>query len=393
VKLAARGAESLAHPDVMSHKPRIALVGHTVSEQLFGAERSLLSVVAAIDRSSYEIFAVFPRHNEGYMNAVRRYADDVEVFPYQWLSQPPDGDVATISRFIDLFRSWRIDLVHVNTITLVAPLLAARQLTIPSIVHARELIDQDDDLAGLLGHAPADIIARILAAGEFIIANSDTTHRLYRKARRSFRLYNCIDIDAFEMANDVAAGPLKVGIISNNHPKKGLDDFIKLALLAAARGAALAFVVIGPHTDYTEELELRLKREGSSANVRFLGYLSDPVEAMRQVNVVVSLSAVAESFGRTLAEAMAARRPVIAYDRGAAPEIVQHEVNGFIIPPSDIARALTHLETLADNRALLASMGEAGRARAEELFAPAAFAKSLNAIYGHILETWQRTGR
>jgi glycosyltransferase involved in cell wall biosynthesis len=377
----------------MSHKPRIALVGHTVSEQLFGAERSLLSVFAAIDRSSYEICAVFPRHNESYMNAVRRYAEHVEVFPYQWLSQPPDGDVATISRFIDLFRSWRIDLVHVNTITLVAPLLAARQLTIPSIVHARELIDQDNHLAGLLGHAPADIIARILAAGEFIIANSDTTDRLYRKAGRSFRLYNCVDIDAFDMANDVADGPLKVGLISNNHPKKGLEDFIKLALLAAERRAALAFVVIGPHTDHTEELALLLKREGSSANVQFLGYLSDPVEAMRQVNVVVSLSVVAESFGRTLAEAMAARRPVIAYDRGAAPEIVQHEVNGFIVPPSDITRALTYLETLAANRALLASMGEAGRARAEKLFAPAAFAKSLNAIYAQILETWQRTGR
>src|SRR4051812_31138236 len=151
----------------MSHKPRLALVGHTISEQLFGAERSLLSVIAAIDRNSYEIFAVLPQYNEGYINAVHQYAAAVEVFPYQWLRQPPEGDVATISRFTDLFRSWRIDLVHVNTITLVAPLLAARQLTIPSIVHARELIDQDDHLACLLGHAPAAIIDRIRAAGEF----------------------------------------------------------------------------------------------------------------------------------------------------------------------------------------------------------------------------------
>src|SRR5436305_211027 len=122
----------------MSHKPRIALVGHRVGEQLFGAERSLLSVIAAIDRSSYEICAVFPGHNESYINAVRRYADEVEVFPYRWWRQEPEWDVATISRFADLFRSRRIDLVHVNTITLLDPLLAARQLNIPSIVHARE---------------------------------------------------------------------------------------------------------------------------------------------------------------------------------------------------------------------------------------------------------------
>jgi len=67
-----------------------------------------------------------------------------------------------------------------------------------------------------------------------------------------------------------------------------------------------------------------------------------------------------------LAEGMAARRPVIAQDLGAAPEIVRHAIDGFIIPPFDVARAMTHLETLADDPARMAAMGAAGRARASE---------------------------
>jgi glycosyltransferase involved in cell wall biosynthesis len=376
-----------------SHKPRVAVIGHQAGAQLYGAERSLLSIVAAIDRARYDVVIVLPRGNEDYLRMCGKYTNVIKVFSYRWASGACMTDGATVSRFADLFRNLCIDLVHVNTITLMDPLLAARQTGVPCIVHARELIDQDEKLAGMLRDDPAAIVARIRAAADFIIANSDTTHRFYRKEGRSFRLYNCIDIDAFDMANDVAPGRLKIGIISNNQKQKGIEHFVKLAMLAAPRRPALEFIVIGPRTWHTENLALLLQREGMWVNLRFAGYVADPVDAVRQVNVVVSFSDVGESFGRTLVEAMAARRPVIAYDRGAAPEIVRHGIDGFIIPPFDIAQALVHLETLADNPARAAAMGEAGRARAEKLFAPAVFASSLNEIYRRILETWQASAR
>jgi glycosyltransferase involved in cell wall biosynthesis len=369
-----------------SHKRRIAVIGHSANAQWYGAERSLLSIVGAIDRAHYDLCAVVPEHNAQYMQAIGRYTDAIDVFPYSWWGRTRLSDAATVSRFADLFRSRSIDLVHVNTITLMDPLLAARQVGVPCIVHARELVDRDDDLAGELGHAPADIVARIRAAADFIIANSDATHRLYHIDGRSFRLYNCIDTDAFDMANEAKPASLKIGIISSNRPKKGIEDFVRLAVLAASRRPALEFIVIGPHTAYTEDLALRLRRENVPVNLRFAGYVADPVDAVRQVNVVVSFSVVAESFGRTLAEAMAARRPVITYDRGAAPEFVRHGIEGFVIPPLDIERALVHIETLADNPERVPAMGEAGRARAKELFAPAVFASHLNGIYRSIFE-------
>jgi glycosyltransferase involved in cell wall biosynthesis len=370
------------------HKQRVALIGHAAEPHLFGAERSLVSIIGAIDRAHYEPCVFLPSSsNDQYLRTIEQYTDNLTVFSYSWWSGTRAPDAAAISRFTALFRSQRIDLVHSNTITLIDPLLAARQIGVPCIVHARELIDQDEYLAGLLGEDPVAIVARIRAAADFIIANSNMTHRLYHKEGRSFRLYNCIDTDAFDIANDLTPGRLKIGIISSNHPRKGIEHFVRLAILAARRQqSGLEFIVFGPHTGHTRDLSLLSEREDIPINLRFEGYIDDPLEAVRQINVVLSFSVVAESFGRTVAEAMAARRPVISYDRGAAPEFVRHGLDGFIIPPFDIEQALGHLEALAGNPARVAAMGDAGRARAIEMFAPAVFASGLNEIYRRVLE-------
>ncbi len=361
------------------------MVGHAAGPQLYGAERSLLSLLAAIDRTRYDVVCTLPASNDEYTRTVRQFTNDIAVFPYSWWSRTRPSDPTAISRFAELFRIHSVDLVHVNTITLMDPLLAARELGVPCIVHARELIDQDPTLAGILDDDPAAIVSRVRTTADFIIANSDATHRLYHKRDQSFRLYNAIDLDAFDITNEVTPGRLKVGIISNNQLIKGIEHFVRLAILAAPGRPALEFVIVGPRTAHIEEIERLVQHADVPINLRFTGYVSEPIEAIRQVNVLVSLSLVAESFGRTLAEAMAARRPVIAYARGAAPEFVRDGIDGFLIPSLDLTQALTHLETLADDPARVSAMGNAGRARVEELFAPSVFASSLDDIYQRVL--------
>jgi glycosyltransferase involved in cell wall biosynthesis len=364
------------------------VVGHLAGAELYGAERSLLWLLAAIDRSRYTVTCLLPGGSDAYLRRVSAHADDVAVFPYRWWSQTRPGDEATVARFEQSFRERQADLVHVNTITLMDPLIAARRLGIPSVLHAREIVSEDRELAAHLGGDASAIVATIKEAADFIIANSDATHRLYRKDGRSFRLYNCVDVAALDLPNEVSGGRLAIGIISSNLPKKGIAQFVRLALLAAERRSAFEFVVVGPRTPYVEELA---RQAGYPVNLRLAGYAAEPVEAVRQVNIVVSFSTVPESFGRTLAEGMAARRPVIAHDLGASSEIVRHGVDGFIIPPCDVAQAMAHLQALADDPTRIAAMGAAGRERAAADFAPAVFAANLDAIYRRILQiTGQR---
>jgi glycosyltransferase involved in cell wall biosynthesis len=42
-----------------------------------------------------------------------------------------------------------------------------------------------------------------------------------------------------------------------------------------------------------------------------------------------------ESFGITIAEAMAMAKPVLGFDVGAVPELIGHNKTGFIVKPFD----------------------------------------------------------
>src|SRR5204863_1346774 len=116
------------------------------------------------------------------------------------------------------------------------------------------LVDQDAYLAQEFGCDVSTIVQTVRTAADFIIANSDATHRLYHKQDRSFRLYNTVDVRRFDLANQVEPGRLKVGIISSNLPKKGIEHFVALAALASRRRPDLEFVVFGPRTAYAETL-------------------------------------------------------------------------------------------------------------------------------------------
>jgi glycosyltransferase involved in cell wall biosynthesis len=374
-----------------TRKPRVMLVGHSLNDTVFGAERSLLDTLAAIDQRAFDVSCVFPKYNSSYLNIVARYTNNITVFPYQWWSNKQKVNQETVARFEDIFRRSAVDLVHVNTITLMDPLVAARNLGIPSIVHARELIDQDIELMRLFGNDPRSIVSDIRSAADFIIANSDATHRLYGTEDRSFRLYNSVDIDRFDLRNDVRPGQLKVGLLSSNSAKKGIVQFFELASLASRSRPELEFVAIGPSNDLTNMLRQALQDREPQPNLRFQDYIADAREAISLVNVVVSLSIVSESFGRTIVEAMAARRPVIAYARGATPELVRHRIDGFLIPPRDLGLALKHITYLADNPHAVAKMGQNGRRRAKKLFSPRQFAAQLNAIYRQILNARMQT--
>lgn len=76
----------------------------------------------------------------------------------------------------------------------------------------------------------------------------------------------------------------------------------------------------------------------------------------------------AESFGRAIAEAQAAGLPVISYDVGSVPEVVEKDVTGWLVPldrVDDLAQAT--LQAMQDPQKTFA-MGLAGRERVTRLF-------------------------
>src|SRR5690606_21483211 len=123
-------------------------------------------------------------------------------------------------------------------------------------------------------------------------------------------------------------------------------------------------LVFGPRTAELESLLAHVATQGKRSNLRYAGYVDSPAEALAQLDVLVNLSHVQESFGRTVLEAMAAARPVVAYDWGALPELIIPGETGFLAQLGDTAAVVEHLKWLAAHPEERRALGAKGRQRA-----------------------------
>lgn len=112
---------------------------------------------------------------------------------------------------------------------------------------------------------------------------------------------------------------------------------------------------------YRAELEALAAATG--VEMRLAGPVEDMPAALLLADLVVHASTDAEAFGRTVIEAQAMGRPVIASDLGGPRETVEDGVTGWRVPPGDppaLAAAIAH--ALSRPEEARAAMAAASRA-------------------------------
>lgn len=131
--------------------------------------------------------------------------------------------------------------------------------------------------------------------------------------------------------------------------------------------------------------ELEALAIGAGATVRFPGPVADMPAALLLADVVVHASTDAEAFGRTIVEAQAMRRPVIASDLGAPRETVEEGVTGWRVPPGDppaLAAAIGRALSMPDEARR--AIGEAARAAVLARYTTRAMQAATLAVYGEV---------
>lgn len=341
------------------------IFGHRAETALAGAERSLVGMLEAARAAGDVPVAVLPAaHNPGYIAELAARAAAVHVLPYLWRRRGRAPHPRTIALMQGLIRQYRPAAVHANTLVLDAPLIAARAEGVAAVVHVRELPAEDPDLCAALGETPEEVRAWLLAAADRFVANSAAVAAWIGAPDRTRIEPVHVDPALFGLPF-APADPPRVALVSSNLAKKGLKDVLAVARAVAAQGLAARFLLIGPQTH--DLLALGPLPPGVEAP----GPAPDPVAAMAGADIVLSLSHFAESFGRTVLEAMAAGRPVVAYARGTPAEMVADGATGFLVPPDDPAAAAAAVARLLADPALMARQSAAARARAAALQAAA----------------------
>jgi len=363
--------------------PTVLVCGHASGRYLYGAERSLLDLLAELGKLNVNVIATLPTQNLQYEKAVASLCSSVYVFPYPQWSKDFNEIETVVERFAKIIDQCSVDVVHVNTIMLREALTAAKRLNKRTVVHARELIACNRQLAGAIGLDANEIIEGVYAKADFILANSSVTAACYGNSERVFIVTNIVDLDVLDLPIAVEPGEVRIGMISSNARGKGVDDFLALAALCRDIVPDARFVVIGSISP--EFSKNYVNQSPEYPNVSFTGYLESTAEALNQVDIVVNLSRVPESFGRTICEAMAGRRPVIAYDHGAMPELVEHGVTGFLVRPNDLRAIVDRLAFFCSQTETIKEFGERARTRAVDHFSREEGLRQLAQAYRTIL--------
>ena len=162
-------------------------------------------------------------------------------------------------------------------------------------------------------------------------------------------------------------------------PEKGLEIFCRLMLALPERVRA---TVAGGGV-MEEETRRLVDRLGVSSRVDFTGWLSPGrmSEEYRKAAVVVIPSLWSEPFGLVGLEAMAHRRPVVAFNVGGIPEWLEHGKTGFAIEPGDTEGLAYLTGLLLEDRALARAMGSAGVDAVTKRFSPGENARMLVSLY------------
>ena len=171
--------------------------------------------------------------------------------------------------------------------------------------------------------------------------------------------------DALERLIDersARSGPVELLFVGNLIPRKGLHHLLAaLARLPKRNWRLHAVGRADVDSGYTARIRAQIERLGLGDSVTLHGRVSDAVlaEHLRRCHLLAVPSY--EGFGIVYLEAMAFGLPVIASTAGAACEIVQSGVNGFLVEPADTDGLAQTLARCLDERATLAGMGRAAR--------------------------------
>ncbi|MCA3285683.1 MAG: glycosyltransferase family 4 protein [Roseomonas sp.] len=165
-------------------------------------------------------------------------------------------------------------------------------------------------------------------------------------------------------------------------------QMVLVEAMARLPGDSLALLVgdAEERPTFRAELEARIESLGLKDRVRLVGHANDMPVALMLANVVIHASTDAEAFGRTVIEAQAMARPVIASDLGAPRETVAEGVTGWRTPPGDAAALADAIgKTLSLPAEERAALGARARAAVLSGYTTEAMQAATIAVYREVL--------
>jgi len=182
-------------------------------------------------------------------------------------------------------------------------------------------------------------------------------------------VWNAADLARFDVSETrplrAVDTPFRLVSVGRLHPMKAYHHVVEAVHSLGDERVTLDILGCG-----SEEGRLRdmIGTFGLVDRVRLRGHVEDPEAFLKDADCFVLASTALESCPAVLAEAMAARLPLVTSDFGPLAEVNLDGITGLVVPAGDSDALAGAIRTLADNPLLAQNMGDAGYRRAHEGF-------------------------
>lgn len=327
-----------------------------------GAERSIEIIARHLpDEIETFIYAAHPEHIAR-LDAVARTRRNLRI---RRLSAQPrllSRRLAALSLLAD-FKRHAPDAVIANThaSALLCAMVArhAPQFAERSTVYVRDFIWRD-----------LDYIFSRLSTSRILVPNEAVAERtgylfpfhIGPNGRGVTVVPDMVDMPAPVPAVD--DGPLLH--LATINPFKGHAELMLATHKLKAAGQTISVRSAGHIADAGLHRQLVALRDtlGLQDAFAFESYVSEPAALLGQCRAVVvssiSHSGGPETFGRTIIEAWAHKKPVIAFAAGGPARLIAHEQDGLLVPEGDVDALADAMARLWNDPALCRRLGEAG---------------------------------
>jgi glycosyltransferase involved in cell wall biosynthesis len=288
----------------------------------------------------------------------------------------PPKDFIALQKLERVLREQRPQIVHTHSGKAgILGRLAAKRAGVPIIIHhihGPSFGKFQGTTANLVFTAAEKYAARVT---DHFFCSASAMARIYLgagigKPEMFTRIFSGFNLDPFlQSANDpglrqqlgLGEDHFVIGKIGRLFKLKGHADLLAAfaRILPQLPRARLLFVGDG---SLRGDLEGQARALGVAGEVVFAG-LVPPAEVARYVGIMDCVAHLSgrEALSRALPQALAAGKPIIAYDFDGADEVCREDETGFLIRTGDIENVAQKLTRLAGDPGLRERLGNCGR--------------------------------
>lgn len=182
------------------------------------------------------------------------------------------------------------------------------------------------------------------------------------------------------------AGPMTAAFVGRLLDDKGVRTLVGAHDILTRRGDGVRLLIAGdPDPANPASIPLQeIVEWGRCPGIAVLGHVTDIREVWKAAHIAV-LASRREGLPKSLLEAAACGRPIVATDVPGCREIARDGVNALLVPPDDPAALADAIGQLAKDARLRRTYGDAGRHLVESEFSVEKIGREIRSLYGRLL--------